>query len=296
MILRRILLFAMLLSGAAFSQQRPAAMLEALSQVSRNVPEMTRAGLIREKYRFLFPRREYKALSDAALRERFDAAEVAAFYSYDKDIVQEMADLLAELKVRKAAKSSDFQAMVGSFILTRQFDRAKALQSTLEDARGLSVPQVVDAPTLDRARPSVLLVEERKLIRKNPELGTAYVVIVAHPLCHFTQNASKAISSDPRLGAELGTHALWLVPPERGLRMSLFEEWNAAHPNQQMMLAYDVAEWPQIASWSTPTFYFFRNGKLVEKVVGWPSDGSNLEVLRKAVSNFRKNSVNHNGE
>lgn len=30
--------------------------------------------------------------------------------------------------------------------------------------------------------------------------------------------------------------------------------------------------------WETPTFYFFRQGKVVAKVVGWPGRGRKPEV------------------
>jgi hypothetical protein len=110
-----------------------------------------------------------------------------------------------------------------------------------------------------------------------------FVVVVAHPLCHFSQNAISAIAADPELSAGL-KQAIWLAPPDGNLRLDVFRNWNRIHPLQRMAIAYTKTEWPSIDSWETPTFYFFRKGELVGKVAGWPVSGHSQELreqLRK---------------
>lgn len=36
-------------------------------------------------------------------------------------------------------------------------------------------------------------------------------------------------------------------------------------------------DWPFVDDWSSPTFYFLRQGKLVAKVTGWPKEGRRAE-------------------
>jgi len=76
------------------------------------------------------------------------------------------------------------------------------------------------------------------------------------------------------------------VPPMRQLHVDRVALWNKLHPTQVMALAYKTKNWPIIDDWSTPIFYFVRNGIVVDKVVGWPKDGRNTPLLRAAISRF----------
>jgi hypothetical protein len=47
-----------------------------------------------------------------------------------------------------------------------------------------------------------------------------------------------------------------------------------------MEFAYKREEWPMIERWETPVFYFFRDGRVVGKVIGWPVAGRKNEIRR----------------
>ena len=106
------------------------------------------------------------------------------------------------------------------------------------------------------------------------------MVVISHPLCHFSRNAMAAIEADPALSKAMA-RSLWLAPVDRKLNLEVIRQWNGEHPEHPMVIAFDRAEWPDFDSWSTPMFYFLRDGKLVSVVEGWPSEG-NKEALLKA--------------
>jgi len=56
--------------------------------------------------------------------------------------------------------------------------------------------------------------------------------------------------------------------------------WNVAHPLARMDYIYRQGDWTAIDTWSTPTFYFFRNGKPVGKLSGWAPGGEGERALR----------------
>lgn len=43
---------------------------------------------------------------------------------------------------------------------------------------------------------------------------------------------------------------------------------------------YRQSDWTAIDTWSTPTFYFFRNGRRVGKLSGWAPGGEGERTLR----------------
>jgi len=105
---------------------------------------------------------------------------------------------------------------------------------------------------------------------------------VTHPACHFSQEAFRAIEGDAGLLALFADHAQLIAPSARRFEVALFQQWNREHPGLPMRLAYDRSQWPQLEAWSTPTFYFFRDGRLQAVVDGWPKGGRKDDLLAAA--------------
>jgi hypothetical protein len=117
-------------------------------------------------------------------------------------------------------------------------------------------------------------------LRRNVDLQRpAQVVIVSHPLCHFSQAAVQDIQADPVLDKVFREHAKWLVPQDAHLYFDIMQRWNREHPGREVTMTVRREEWPMIDSWSTPTFYFLENGVVSAKVEGWPKGGRRPELL-----------------
>jgi hypothetical protein len=112
------------------------------------------------------------------------------------------------------------------------------------------------------------------LQRRNLDVGRgAFVLVVADPLCHFTQDAVAAIQADPQLKRYFSGHSKWLAPTGTGLDLAAVRTWNEGLPDYSLSLVDDVHTWPDITTWGTPTFYFFEQGKVAHVVHGWPAEG-----------------------
>ena len=121
----------------------------------------------------------------------------------------------------------------------------------------------------------------KKLERKSIDLGKGgTIVVVASPLCHFCQRAIRSIEGDAVLRPLFREHALWMVPPDESTSISTVATWNRLHPNEEMEFAYRRDEWPMVERWETPVFYFFKDGRVVSKVAGWPVAGRKAELNR----------------
>jgi hypothetical protein len=88
--------------------------------------------------------------------------------------------------------------------------------------------------------------------------------------CHIGRSAIEDITSDARLKAAfLVGNALWLEPAGRTLDLAAIERWDAEFPEFPMHMAYRHADWPEIDFSRSPSFYFFREGRLVAFHQGW---------------------------
>lgn len=101
----------------------------------------------------------------------------------------------------------------------------------------------------------------------------AQVIVVANPFCHFAQAAVAALDGDRELGPLLAARSTWLTPQDGFFAVDDAVAWNRAHPRLPIAFSARREDWPFVDDWSSPTFYFLRQGKLVAKVTGWPTRG-----------------------
>lgn len=224
--------------------------------------------------------RELAGTSDKDLEAIYQAASTAEFYTASGIHLRQMARYLDELETRDIASDEDLSDFYRALIHGRHFSRAREFQARHAGADLAALPPYHEAPGIGKSDATVLAVEGDALLRKPVALDAA-IIVVSHPLCHFSQDAVRAIQSDAAL-ARIFSDALWLSPATGRLNFDVFREWNREHPDQRMVTAFRVSDWPMIDYWGTPTFYFFRDGERVAKVVGWPEEGR-MSELRAAL-------------
>jgi len=249
------------------------------------LPEDTRVPAITGRFDAIFD--EYfvgpslASVSDADLELLFRATDYAAYFPSGAKYTDLLLRVHEELLRRSQATSRHHAAVYGALIEMRRFSQARTLYRTypagLEPLPSLvAIP--MDAPSVWRVNAS-----GNRLTRQALDFGQADIVALVHPLCHFSRNALTAILSDPVLRAMFARHATLIVAPERGFRIDLVGEWNEQHPELPMAFMYARSDWPMFRAWGTPTFYFFRNGKLEQAVEGWPKEGR-LDALIEAAT------------
>ncbi len=225
------------------------------------------------------------ALNSKELNLLFRATNSAAFYALRLRDVENLRLVLDELSRRNEAKKQHFEDAYGAYVAMRRFDDARALANThkLKDLEDL--PPIVDSVSRSIQGPTVLRVAmaEHKLTRQALDIGTGTkIIVISHPLCHFSRNAVQAIEQDTVLSAIFKKNSVWIAPTDRRLYIKILQDWNQSHPLTQYSIAYDLREWPMVDSWATPTFYFLRNGELVGKVEGWPEEGQREALIEAA--------------
>ena len=241
-----------------------------------------RARAVERVYQTLFADDEtrWRHASDSDLDLYFQAASFVAFYSMRVGDVARMERLLGVLNDRKLAQPRHYADMYGALLSIRSFDRARTL---LDAHPGLAVaplPTVVMESAEGAAGTVWRYSQDQAAITLTRATLSPHVqvIVIAHPLCHFTQDAARSITSDPQLRAALDG-ALWLAPQSWSLDVSAIQDWNRKYPTMQIYTVNRRSDWPSLENWGTPTFYFLRDGKVVETVVGWPREGRSAQVL-----------------
>lgn len=190
----------------------------------------------------------------------FRAASDAAFYTFDRRYVRDMQADLDRLHTLHADELRHFQDLYAALVSVRDFVGAHALLATWPKASSDPAPTIVGA-LADGSGPSALTLSDDGLSASQQPIrlsGAIDIVVIGHPLCHFSRDAVAAIEADPHLKAIFANRARWLMPQDGRMRPRLVAGWNATHPLARMNYVYRQSDWTAIDTWSTPTFYFFR--------------------------------------
>ncbi len=210
----------------------------------------------------------------------FRAAGLTLDYTYDSKYIHDMQLDLRELEKRGRAFQPEYNEMYFAFVSARMFSRARSLAQSHPAPVMAYVPTFRDMSARTRAEPTVMILSRdgRVLVRRNVDLHTPSVIIVASPWCHFCEKGIHDIEGDPVLWRIFRSHATWIVPPDVSTSFDQIRQWDLKHPHEIMNLAYTLQEWPMLDRWELPTFYFFKNGKKVRELVGWPPKGRKNEL------------------
>lgn len=274
--------------GAEPLEQRLSRLIELEDSTAGQLSSTKRAARIAAGFDRNFGRLSEADLRDlelAALQAYFRAAELAQFYAHRAQDIETMEAALSELARRQQASPEDLQGMFGAYMSMRAFDKASRFATAHELQTSEAVPTVADrlppgfvgATLLQPATSG----DEAARIPFAPTTD-AYIVAVSHPMCRFTRSAIAAIEADARLARIFGDHAYWVAPADRRLHLDVLRAWGQDHPLTPFAIAWRRDEWPEIDHWNTPTFYFFKRGRPVAKVTGWPDEGRKSELLAAA--------------
>ena len=218
----------------------------------------------------------------------FRSSSHVALYSLDRKHVRNMALVLEELEKRGISEHRHRDDMLAALVQVRLMNEATEFRSRpVNDDLG-SLPEFVpesDAPTLAPMIWSVS--EDGNVMRRTPAdvLVGDRIVVVGSPWCHFSQRASEDILADA-LVSESMARATWIIPQLRETDLAEVVKWNDAYPDWPLSFIDLQSNLKAIPLWVTPAFYFFRDGVVVDSVVGWPGSAQ-LQKLGSAIERFR---------
>ena len=222
---------------------------------------------------------DWDACPKNCLNNLFDSLVTVSFYSNSAEHVIALEKVFREIVAREGPSLRQVQKMRSSYIIARMFDKARTLEGTTDQESLERLPEIIGDPSA--SGPKLYRVENKgkRLHLEAVSLDGPYVVILAHPLCGFTKRALKAIEADPVLKSVMASRAILIAPPNGQLEISEYIGWNRTHAAFPLRLVHAITDWPSLDEWnSTPIFYFLKDGKLLYKKSGWPSEESKKEL------------------
>lgn len=219
-------------------------------------------------------------LASDDLHTLFLAASEADFYAPNLEHLADMRRIFLALEQRKQSTPDEIETLYGALFQARAFDELKRFQEAHPSSSLAAPPRLEPTPLADAPHGLMDVAANEKLLSYRAiDLATGkHIVVIAHPLCHFSQGATATIEADPGLAAVFKKHATWVAPPDRGVDITAFQQWKSQHHDTPIAIAYSTLAWPEVDVWQTPVFLFFDNGKLVSKMIGWPREGNMPEL------------------
>lgn len=181
--------------------------------------------------------------------------------------------VVAEMQRRGIAQPDDLRQIYDALLLARRFDEAARYAAAHPQAGLPMMPAIVDAFGTHASGPTVWRSSADGATLTRTLLDTQGTTILVTAGCHFSADAAEDIGRDPLLGPVFAAHAHWLMLPPGREDLDAVRDWNRRFPAAQAELIHASEEWPQLpADWPMPGFFIVRDGKVVERIVGWPRD------------------------
>lgn len=236
---------------------------------------------------------ELPMLDDESLSNIFRVLSTTVFYTNDVIYLPAMQSVAERIRQRDGLSASQVNRLHGAYMRTRMFAEADKLFRTQNPRAPDPTPAISQESGFDARGPAVIRLQkdQEKLLIANERLDSPMqIVVTIAPHCAPSQRALRDISSDRSLSAIFHQHALWLLPVDESLHVEYLRLYSDLEAVGNVGVAYNRKAWPMIDSWSTPIFYFLRNGQVVNTVRGWPQ-GGRLEELRRAIENVESSAL-----
>lgn len=171
-------------------------------------------------------------------------------------------------------KEARFQSFTDLLLSYGRFDDAREFKSRYGQFATINdLPEFIDTgESVDPdARRIVIPLEDKGQFSISGLEFEDYtgIVVIGHPQCNFSSAFFAELDADPELRQQIVQQSVFLRSAWKVYSDQSVLNWNREHPEYAFNIVVQESDWPELNYWGTPTFYFFRNGMLVRKVVGW---------------------------
>ena len=211
--------------------------------------------------------------SDEAVNVIYDALLNIALYQPDEERYAVRLESAFKEKVRRGKYSGDnIERMFNVFVMSGLFNKAIALRQEFPDQSLPEVPEIIAGAGLESADWGVFKVLEqgkKAKLESLPKSGQK-IIMVMRPGCEFAGMAADAIFADPGLGPVFRSNGFILTRK--------FEPVDVAAIKKQfnfdaVYIARKSSDFPGFSLLRiSPTFYFTKDGKILEEFSGWSND------------------------
>lgn len=253
---------------------------------SKNIRRSLYSNLFNECIRNNIAGYDLTKLTNKQLKDLFKRINTIQFYTSNKDEVLLLIKIIDEIsKNTKKNKLRPFYWELNEALTrARMFQEIQSYKEIFDslDIDYVDINSFKDNDITILADSDARLFIDYKESKKEFSIkdlvlnNKSLIVVVSHPFCHFSQDARDFIANSELLKKTFEENALWLIPPNGKLDISSVTQ-DPHSKDFPFKFVYDQDQWPEIDYWGTPTFYFYKDGELKYKVVGW-ADGREVYI------------------
>lgn len=211
------------------------------------------------------------------LQKLFSIINKIDFYSPNQELDELLFKIINIKKSRGEKLHNHLNDLHRAYIKSRDFERASTLEKTHPNLQFSNVlPVVLKDITQKHNSIFKLSSDNNELISGNVEFPTGdYLVIISSPICSPSNRFINWLNAPENIEFRniITKNALFLTPPASSLFLNEWVDVNASLKPNHMVLATSKMDWQEIPLWDTPTFYFYKDGKLIKQIIGWPEEG-----------------------
>lgn len=219
-----------------------------------------------------------KNLSDQHLHILYSSLEIIFFYTQSRTVLNDLRKTIFEKERRGDNIDKLIVNLHSGYIDAREFEKAENLETQYPNLTFKKVPPV-DISKINKNNLLAISKDNKSLVAEPftfPKGG--HVIVIGSPQCNPSNRFFSWLIDSPEFLSVLKSHATFISPVGRGLNVEVVSDFNRSNP-VELKFTYREKEWPEIRSWATPSFHFYKNGELVTFFKGWPPENSE-ELLR----------------
>lgn len=227
-----------------------------------------------------------QTLTNKELQQLFRALNRVNFFTADQLSATDLEKVFKEKVKRKLQVENQVKDLYRSYIRSRLFDEGKALAAQYNHLDLSQIPEISNS-TLSGKRLMALNKDNNALISNQFTMPKRnHIIIVSSPICNPCRRLFKWLETQPELMQLVVDNSTWIIPVTDDFYLDELIEVNQAYAPIKLQYVYDTKDWPEITDWSTPIFYFFKDGKVAKQLAGWPKEGRKAGLIRglKAIS------------
>lgn len=212
-----------------------------------------------------------KAYSDETISRLFEATRRVAFYLPESKRCLSMQERVLEEKIRRHIHTKDdLEDMFKTYLEARLFTEAGTLKKRFPDAKFPTGPDtIVYGSTSTEVGWRAFSISEggRRAELQVLKLGEGpKIVLVMLPGCPVAEKAMTQIMEDSTLVEAFREHGFIVT-----LRMDSFgvAMWKSHFGFDKVYIVNQAADFPGFNLYASPTFYFLRDGRILDHFIGW---------------------------
>lgn len=258
---------------------------EALYAAGESFEDRVSAG--REIRALLAPNVKKSALRRASLK----TLETAFYLSADALIngsslapLEEISRLFSEMERRGKVKKDIAENLYDYYLDSREFKAAARLAKKHPEFKYSPVPEIVRNKRTAAAH-RVYEVDaggRRAEVKTLDPWAGPRIIVTGVPGCGATKRAFADIEKQPELKELFARNGLFIT---WNSYFGSVAAWNEKH-STKAYVAYLRSDWPELAVYSSPVFYFFKDGKLMETSRGGWGDAAGMAEKLKGLNSI----------